>query len=218
MNAEVEIRTAQVADVSFPDRTIELIVMPYETETTIREQGREFTEIVTRGAFDGLEAKNGGQMRVSVNRDHEIQRTVGRAMAFHPTRQEGLVADLRISATALGEETLVLADDGVLGASAGFTLLRKHGRYGPVVPGAETWETRQRRRLNRLYLAHIALTPDPAYVEANVLAVRQGIKSMTEVMADERLEPAPSMPNRDRFMLEQWRRQLADIDARYSHR
>ena len=38
MNGEVEIRTAEVADVSFPNRTIELIVMPYETETTIRVQ------------------------------------------------------------------------------------------------------------------------------------------------------------------------------------
>jgi len=206
MNGEVEIRTAEVADVSFPNRTIELIVMPYETETTIREQGREFTEIVTRGAFGGLEAKNGGQMRVGVNRDHEIQRTVGRAMAFHPARPDGLVAELRISATALGEETLVLADDGVLGASAGFTLLRKHGRYGSVVAGAETWETRSRRRLNRLYLAHIALTPDPAYEEAGVLAVRKASEAATVT------------PNRDRWQVEQWRRQLADIDARYSHR
>ena len=39
---------------SFPDRTIELIVMPYEQETIV-STGRMIEEIVSRGAFDGIE-------------------------------------------------------------------------------------------------------------------------------------------------------------------
>jgi phage head maturation protease len=123
-------------------------------------------------------------------------------MAFYPSRREGLVAELKISGTALGEETLRLAADDVLGASAGFALLRKHGRYGPVLPNAEVWESRNRRRLNKLYLAHIALTPDPAYTNTDVLAVR----STTEKQ---------ETPNRDRFELARLKALAADMDARY---
>jgi phage head maturation protease len=171
----IEIRAAEVAAVSYPQRLIELIVMPYETETTIVERGREFTEIVSRGAFDGIQVKNGRRLAriFPVNRDHELARTVGQAAEFHPQRQEGLVAEVHISRTVLGEETLELANDGVLGASAGFALLRRNGHTGPVVPDAEVWESKTRRRLNRLHLDHIALTPTPAYAGATpVLAVR----------------------------------------------
>ena len=202
MSDTLEYRAAQVADVSFPNRTVELIVMPYETETMIAERGKVFTEVVSRGAFDGLEARNA---RVRVNRDHDVTRTVGRAVAFHPSREEGLVAEIRISATPLGDETLQLADDDVLDASAGFAPLRDSA--GRVVPDAEVWETRSRRRLNHLYLGHIALTPDPAYQDARVLAVRA---HNLEIQAP------LGTPNLTRLELDEWRRKLADLDNRYS--
>lgn len=207
MTEEIEFRVAQLADVSFPNRTLELIVMPYETETTIAERGRLFTEIVSRGAFDGIESRNA---RVRVNRDHDVTRTVGRAVTFHPSRDEGLVAELRIANTDLGTETLSLADEGCLDASAGFGLLRKNGRTGPVVPNAETWETKDRRRLNHLYLAHIALTPDPAYETAQVLAVR------SEALSETPTGTPVATPNLDVLELERWRQELAVLDARYS--
>jgi hypothetical protein len=169
---ELEIRTAQVASVSFPERIVELIVMPYETETNVVHRGKLITEICSRGAYAGIECRNG---QVRVNRDHDVQRTCGRAIRLHPSRHEGLVAEVRLSKTDLGEETLVLADDGILDASAGFMLHRNRlpdGTLGPVVPNAEVWESRSRRRLNHLFLGHIALTPEPAYETARVLSVR----------------------------------------------
>jgi HK97 family phage prohead protease len=191
---QLRYRAAQQIGVSFPDRTIELIVMPYEREAVVKHQGRPVTEIVSRGAFDGIERRSN---RVRVNRDHDVTRTVGRAVAFHPSREEGLVAELRIAQTPLGDETLQLADEEILDASAGFL----------PMPGGERWENRSRVRLTKLWLAHIAMTPDPAYESARVLAVRR---------ADEPADPAPeATPNLDRLRLEQLKDEYAAIDARY---
>ena len=98
----------------------------------------------------------------------------------------------------------MLADDGVLDASAGFRLLRKDGK---IVPNAEVWESRARRRLNHLYLGHIALTPEPAYETAKVLAVRDNTPEP---------EPERQLSNRERMELEELQRMYADLDARYS--
>jgi Caudovirus prohead serine protease len=203
--SEIEFRAAQVAEVSFPNRTIELIVMPYEQETEIVERGREFTEIVSRGAFVGVEQRTS---QIKVNRGHRIDAVVGKTLALHPSRDEGLLAEVRISRTDLGEETLVLADDGILAASAGFGLLRKNGRTGPVIPRAEVWETKTRRRLNHLFLDHIAMTPDPAY-DSRVLAVRAAAS------ARDAPEPVGATPNKDRLQLEEWRARKAILDRMY---
>ena len=155
----LEYRTATQTAVNFAKRIVELIVMPYETETVVEHRGRMVREIVSRGAFDGIERRAN---RVRVNRDHDIKRTVGRALTFFPARDEGLVAELRIAQTELGDETLALADEGILDASAGFM----------PMPDGETWPDPNLRRLDKLWLAHIAMTPDPAYETANVLSVR----------------------------------------------
>jgi len=100
-----------------------------------------------------------------VNRDHDLNRSVGKAITFHPNRAEGLVAEVKISATPLGDETLTLAEDGVLDASAGFR----------PMPGGESWHERNTlRRIHKAWLGHIALCPDPAFEGARVLAVRSG--------------------------------------------
>jgi HK97 family phage prohead protease len=162
---ELEYRAATVVGTSFPDRLIELIVMPYETETVAEYHGRMVREIVHAGAFDGIERRAN---RIRVNRDHDVTRTVGRAVRLHPSRQEGLVAELRIAKTPLGDETLELADEEILDASAGFL----------PMPGGERWENRSVRHLDRLWLGHIAMTPEPAYQTARVLSVRS--QSLTE--------------------------------------
>jgi phage head maturation protease len=199
--SEVEVRSSQVAAVSFPHRLIEVIVMPYESEAMVGYQGRVISEVVSRGAYDGIEARNG---RVRANRDHNIHDPVGRAVRLHPSRLEGLVAEVQISKTDRGHDTLELANDGVLDASAGFGLLRRDGRTGPVVENAETWLGRNVRRLNRLWLDHIAFTADPAYPGAHVVDVRDG-----------RIEPRTVTPNRDRLRLDEWQRQAAELDARF---
>jgi len=157
----VELRSvAGDMTVHWAERTIELVAMPYDQDAAVVVHGRAVVESCAPFAFDGLERRAN---RVKVNRDHDYQRTVGRATAFYPERPEGLVARLRIAPKlALGDETLALAADGALEASVGFA----------VMPGGERWlEGRSRRRLERLFLDHIALVPEGAY-DAQVLDVR----------------------------------------------
>lgn len=191
----LRMRTAEMIGVSFPKRTIELIVTPYEEETSVPHQGRIVTEIFSRGAYDGIERRAN---RIRVNRDHQRERTVGRALSLHPSRVEGLVAEVRIAQTPLGDETLTLADEGILDASAG---------YLPMA-GGEKWETRNRVRVTRAWLGHIAMTPDPAYESANVLAVRNA-STLPEVA-----QPV-STPNLARLEIQRLREEYAALDARW---
>lgn len=152
----VEIRSAATAAVSVARRVIALVVMPYESVAVVPHQGRMIEEVCSRGAFNELRTST---RRVTVNRDHQLERTVGLVEEFHPDRPEGLVAEIRIARTPLGDETLTLADEGILDCSAGFMVR------------AQRWEGSRRRRLTDVHLHHVALTPDPAYEDARVLAV-----------------------------------------------
>jgi len=202
--SEIEFRAAQVADVSYPSRTVTVIAAPYETPTVIHTARGQFTEVVTRGAYDGVQRRAGS---VRANRDHDWQRMAGRVTALHPERDEGLVAEVRMFKTPLGEETLELCADDGLSASAGFALMRTNGSTGSVKARAEVWEGRT-RRLNELWLDHVAFVPNPAYETASVLDVRD---------AREAVSLAPR-PNLDRLQLELARARLAEIDARYGIR
>lgn len=190
-DGNLEIRAATTVGVSFPDRTIEVITIPYDTPTSVEHDGRMITETIAPGAFDGIQHRPG---RVRVNRDHLETRTVGRAAVFHPGREEGLVAELRISETDLGDETLRLAADDCLDCSAAFELRA----------GDQQWPTRNHRHVVRAFLRHIALVPDPAYPEARVLAVR----NHAEILVD-------PTPNIDQILA--WRREdeLARLQERY---
>jgi phage head maturation protease len=180
----IEIRVT-VADmtVDWAERTIELVAMPYDSDAAVLVHGRAVVESCAPGAFDGVERRAN---RVKVNRDHDVQRTIGRAVAFCPDRPEGLVARLRIAPKVqLGDETLALAEDRALEASVGFA----------VMPGGERWlEGRSRRRLERLFLDHIALVPEGAY-DAQVIDVR-GVASVPV--------ERPATPNLDEVLA--WRR------------
>lgn len=158
-HGEIEYRVATLAEVSFPKRLIELIVTPWEQEAMVEYRGRMIREVFSRGAFDGIDRRAN---RVRVNRDHDSRRIIGRAVAFHPSRDEGLVAELRIAQTELGDETLALADEECLDASAEFA----------VMAGGEQWPDRSSRRINKAWLGGIGLVPDPAFTDARVLAVR----------------------------------------------
>jgi HK97 family phage prohead protease len=180
-------RTAVVAGVNAAKRTIDLVVIPYETPTLVAYQQRMVFETIARGAFDGIERRAN---RVRVNRDHMLARTVGRAVAFHPSREEGLVGEVRIARTDLGDETLALAAEDCLGASAGFL---------PMDDGM-AWQGRDRYTITKAWLRHIALTPEPAYDDARVLAIRTAEQQRAQV-------PASSTPNLDEARA--WRQQDA---------
>lgn len=206
----VEIRSGdgyQIADVNYPKRVVTVVAMPYETPAEIFEGGKMFTEIVSKSAFAGIEKRSG---KVRANRDHSWEKPVGKIVALHPSRKEGLVTEVRISSTVLGEETLSLCDDDVLSASAGFQLLRRDD--GTVYDDAEVWErNRTVRRLNRLWLDHLAFVPNPAYSAAAVISVRDASVDPLEPLARD------ATPNRDRIALQELRAQHAALNRRWLH-
>jgi HK97 family phage prohead protease len=167
----VECRSAHTVEVREPERIVTVIVAPYEEPTPVLRHNEWIVETIARGAYTGIEQR---ARRVKVNRDHDLAKTCGRAVALHPSRSEGLVAELRISETPLGDESLALAADGVLDASAGFR------------PIAQSWNPgRTERRVERAWLSHVALVPDPAYENATVLDVRSTSGSLEQTLTQE---------------------------------
>ena len=165
--APAETRSAQVVDWSFPTRTIEVIAVPYDEETIVPHEGRVISEQIAPGSFNGIERRAN---RIRVNREHDQRFTCGRAVAFHPSRVEGLVTELRMAQTPLGEETLQLAADGMLDASIGFSPFIGHEGWSP---------DRRSRRITKAFLWHIAMVAEPAYDGAQVLAVRSAVPAET---------------------------------------
>lgn len=154
----IEFRDAPVVGVNFEQRTVELVVVPYEEEALIEYRGEMWRETFLRGAFDGVEKRTD---RIPANRDHDHTRLTGRAIALHPSRIEGLVGEVRMADTPLGNETLELAHEDMVSGSAGFG-----------VRGSDQILERPYRRIKRAFLDHIAFVAAPAYQGARVLAVR----------------------------------------------
>jgi hypothetical protein len=155
-------RSASVVGVNFAQRIIEFVAAPYDEEAVIMWRGEPWRELFCRGAWDGIEKRPN---RVKVNREHDKTRTVGKIINFWPSRKEGLVGAARISQTPLGEETLALADDRVLGPSVAYVApsryvdLNKRSR-----PGL--------RSVRRAIMDHLAFVADPTWETAAVLSVR----------------------------------------------
>lgn len=170
--AAVEFRSANVAGVNFAQRIIEVIAVPYEESAIVEYRSELWHESFARGAFDGIEKRPN---RVRANIDHDNHRLVGKVVTFYPSRPEGLVAEVRISQTLLGDETLALADDGVLAASVGFAVRSRDQVFD---------RAKKTRRVIKAFVDHLALTATPVYAGADVLSVR----------SDGRGGPAASLP------------------------
>jgi hypothetical protein len=158
----VEVRESTLIGVNFKQRMIDLIAVPYEEEAVVEYRGEMWHEVHSRGAYDGIEDHAG---RVRVGRGHGKDRTVGKVVQFQPSRQEGLVARVRIAPTLLGDETLTLADEDMLGPSVGFIVRRSDQLLD---------RRAMLRRINRAFLDHLGMVEDPAFQGAKVLAVREG--------------------------------------------
>ena len=157
-------RAATIADVTRSRREISVIAVPYDEETVIREPLRTYVESFAPTAFTGVQRRITGRSKVTVNREHDPARTVGKVAALEPNHRDGLHATLRLTRDhPLADETLALAADDVLSASISFS---------PMVDGAEWSDDGQRCRISRAYLRHIALVAEPAYEGATILAVR----------------------------------------------
>lgn len=185
MNEVIEYRSAQTLDVHFPERVIELIAVPYDEDADVVVRGRPCKESVAPGAFAGVSGA------VSVNRAHNVERPLGKVIAFHPGDTRGLRTTLRITPRlAEGDEVLALAADGLLSPSVGFSIL----------PGGEQWTMdRRARRVTKAALRHIGLTGEAAYRGAMVLDVRHGAHLEEE---GELLTLRAATPNLDRIRLE----------------
>lgn len=151
-------RRAETLDVRHPERLIDLIAVPYDEDTRVLHRGRYITESIAPGSFAGVD-----RGPINVNRAHDRERPIGRTVGVHPNDPRGLRLELRIAKTTAGDEVLELAADELLGPSIGFAPL----------PGGEHYlDAGRRRRITKAFVDHVAMTGDPAYEGARVLAVR----------------------------------------------
>lgn len=157
----LEVRNvSEVRGVDVPQRIIEVIAVPYGQEAVVAYRGEMWKESFQRGAFDGIETRTSPVM---VNREHRRGDTVGKVLKWWPERAEGLVAEVRVARTARGDETLALADEGMIRASIGF---------GVRLRDQVLDRTTMTRRILKAFADHLSLVEDPAYVGAEVLGVR----------------------------------------------
>jgi len=144
-------------------RTLVGPVLPWGVEARVVDRGRLVVETFERGALHGTDPA-----RVPLTATHP--RDAG-------TLPIGVTVELRdeadalhgawhVSKTAIGDEVLELARDGVpLGLSVGFA----------EVPGGSRWNAeRIRVTRTRAALDHIAVVRVPAYAGAGVVGVRSG--------------------------------------------
>lgn len=167
--APIETRSATVGDVSFPERRIDVLAVPYGQEATVEYRGELWNESFERGSFDGVERRPN---RIKAYRDHDpdpsrgasTRGLIGRVVSLSPDREDGLMGSVRIAKTPLGDETLTLADEGILGVSVGFAVRGRDQVLDRM--------TRQ-RKIRRAFLDHLAFPDNGAYEGAQVVGVRR---------------------------------------------
>jgi HK97 family phage prohead protease len=176
--APIELRSAEVADLNYDQRIVTVIVAPYEQPTPVMWQNEVWTEQFERSAWDSL--KNMRPDRVRANRAHDRRMTCGRAVKFRTNDPRGLIGEVKIAKTPLGEETLELCRDNCLSVSAGFAALPKDQLID---------RSAKMRRIRTAFLDHIGFVEDPAYPGAEVLEVREN----EIIIPDERMTSRPEI-------------------------
>jgi HK97 family phage prohead protease len=156
-----QMTTALAVRDSGDGRTLHGPLLPWGIEARVVDAGRLVTETFQRGALLGTEParvpltalhpRDAGTLPIGVTIELE-ERADAAYGAWH------------VSKTAIGDEVLELARDGVpLGLSIGFA----------EVPGGNRWSPdRQRVTRTRAALDHVAVVRVPAYVGAGVVGVR----------------------------------------------
>lgn len=182
MSGPIEFRAGDIVGVNFPERLVTVLAVPYEQEASIEYRGEMWQESFLRGAFDGIETRPN---RVGVNRQHDESKTLGKVLTFHPAREEGLIAEIRVAKTQDGNDVLELANEDMLGVSPAFE----------VRPSDQELD-RPYRRIKKAFIRHLSFVEVPAYAGAGVLSVR-GQESVTHA-AD--LPPLPPTPYLDEVL------------------
>lgn len=193
----VETRSAGVAidDVDFKERTITVIAVPYEKPALVQYRHAMWQEIFSRSAFKGINPRQrtipvSAQLnQVTESHSHAGSRLIGRVINTYPDSEPGLITDIKVSKGESGDDTLELANDGVLHPSVGFAMANPH-------QDQDLDRRSMVRRINRAFLHHLSFVGEPAYPDAKVLAVRAGEAPHTE--AD--LPPLKETPRMDEWL------------------
>ena len=196
---EVEHRSSTLQDVNKKLRLIDLIAVPWEQEADVVWRGEVWHESFDRHAFDGIQDHAG---RVAVNREHTKGDTIGRVVNFDPAHDNGLFARVKVAATHRGDETLALAEEGMAFPSVGFR-----------VKGFGDMKIDKRAKVRRImkgFLDHLSMVEDPAYVGAEVLAVRAGQSGLVVVEQP----PLPETPALDDWLNDDLLRWASDRSLR----
>lgn len=161
LRGPIEYRAAALDGVDFGQRIITVVAAPYEQPAPVEYRGSVWLEVYHRSTFNGAE---GAPHRIRANRSHDETRTVGKVLRFYPDHPvSGLVADVKVAKTALGDETLALADEECLSASLAFAVPR----------GGERLERQSMtRHIDKAYMRHLSFVENAAYTGAQVLSVR----------------------------------------------
>jgi HK97 family phage prohead protease len=144
-------------------RTLVGPLLPWGITARVLDRGRLVEETFERGALAGTDParvpltathpKDAGTLPIGVTVELE-------------DRTDAAWGAWRVSRTALGDEVLALATDGVpLGLSVGFAEVAGGSRWSP---------DRRRVTRTRALLDHVAVVRVPAYVGAGVVGVRAG--------------------------------------------
>jgi HK97 family phage prohead protease len=142
-------------------RTLTGPLLPWGVEARVLDRGRLVAETFERGALAGT-----NPARVPLTATHPRDNgtlPIGVTIEIEE-RDDAAHGAWRVSDTALGNEVLALARDGVpLGLSVGFL----------EIPGGSRWNPdRTRVTRTRATLDHVAVVRVPAYAGAGVVGVR----------------------------------------------
>jgi HK97 family phage prohead protease len=183
--SEILTRSDAVLDaVDFKERLIDIIAVPWGQEATVFWRGEFWTETFERGAFKGVEARNG---QVRVNREHRKGETVGKVVEFNADHEQGLFTRLRIVKGPKGDEILHLAEEDMVSASIGY----RTNKPQDVLVNKQD----RTRRVQAAFLDHLSMVEDPAFKGARVLAVREDEAALIAVDG-----PLPETPVLDEML------------------
>jgi uncharacterized protein len=153
-------------------RTLHGPVLPWGVEARVVDAGRLVTETFERCALAGTDP---GRVPLTATHPRDAGTLPIGVMVEFEERADAAHGAWHVSKTALGDEVIELARDGVpLGLSIGFA----------EVPGGSRWSAdRQRVTRVRATLDHIAVVRVPAYAGAGVVGVRSGMSGRPTLLA-----------------------------------
>jgi HK97 family phage prohead protease len=143
-------------------------LIPWDVEARVLDRGRMVVETFQRGALAGADP---ARVPLTARHPRDNQELPIGVTVELDERADAAYGAWRVSKTAVGDEVLELARDGVpLGLSIGFM----------EVPGGSRWSPDRRRVVRtRAQLDHIAVVRTPAYVGAGVVGVRSEPEHIT---------------------------------------